>query len=49
MADTAQDLEYRLATGNQIAWESKVDLRLVISEEEHPRDLGMTCYIETGL
>ena len=45
LAGTAQALEYRLATGNQIVWDSKVDLRLVISEEEHPRDLGMTYYI----
>ena len=49
MAETAQALDYRLATGNQIAWDSKVDLRLVISEEDHPRELGMTCYIVTGL
>ena len=48
-AGTAQDLDYLLATGNQISWASKVYLRVVISYEDHLRELGMTCYIVTGL
>ena len=47
--ETTQDLDYRLATGDQIAWSFKVDLRIVISEEDHLRELGMTCYFLTGL
>ena len=48
-AETSQDLDYRLATGDQIAWASKENLRIVISEEDHLRELGMTCYFLTGL
>ena len=47
--ETAQALDYRLATGNQIAWAAKVDPQLVIIEEYHHRELGMTCYFVTGL
>ena len=48
-AETTQALDYRLTTGNQISWDVKVDLRVVISEEDHLREMGMTCFFVTGL
>ena len=47
--ETAQNLEYRLDTGNQIAWDAKVYLQVVISEEDNLRELGMTCYFVTDI
>ena len=49
LEETSHALDYRLATGNQISWASKVDLRVAISEEDHLRDLGITCYFVIGL
>ena len=48
-AETSQDLDYRLATGDQISWASKVYLHVVISEEYHLSKMGTTCYFVTGL
>ena len=48
-AETAQALDYRLSTGNQIDWGAKVDLWVVISEEDHLMEMGMTCYFVTGI
>ena len=49
LEEISHALDYRLATGNQISWAAKVDLRVAISEEDHLRDLRITCYSVTGL
>ena len=46
---TAQALDYLLSTINHFSWASKVDLRVVISEEDHLKEMRTTCYIVIGL